>query len=339
MRKDQFIEKHQHLKIAQAELDRKWRVMQEHEELQKMWEAAQLLNTTTSTSTAGGGGNGDPNNLQFVVNTFDSLYFQFDFISTGEPINFTIDWGDGTIHVDSGGGGFYTESHTYAEVGDYIVKVTFDDPLKILQLDFPGDGDAPIKSITGLQKLSNLQEFRADYNALETIDFSGLTNLTYVDISDCDLVGTNTPSLTEVILTGCTALEYLYLDDSDFSAGIPDLTGLNNLAFIDLDDSNITSIDLSMLPSLRGFDLSNNLGITNVIISNTQPLGDGEDVDVDDGALTQSAVDAILVALSTNGVSNGYVDLTAGTNAGPSLTGLAAKTLLEENGWEVLVNA
>jgi hypothetical protein len=340
MRKEQFINKHQHLKIAQSELERKWRVMQEQEELQKMWEAAQLLNTTTSTSVAGGGGNGDPNNFQFVVNTTEELDFRFDFISTGEPIEFTIDWGDGNIHVDSGTGGEYSEEHSYDEGGEYTVKVTFDDPLKVLELDFPGwdNNYSTLVSITGLQTLANLQEFRADYNSLVSVDFSGMTNLTYIDISDCDNIDTGIPSLTSVNVSGCTSLEYLYLDDSDFSAGIPDLTGLNNLAFIDLDDSNITSIDLSMLPSLRGFDLSNNNDITNVIISNTQPLGDGENVDVDDGSLTQSAVDAILVALSTNGVSNGYVDLIGGTNALPSSTGLAAKTLLEENGWTVLVN-
>jgi len=340
MRKEQFINKHQHLKIAQSELERKWRVMQEQEELQKMWEAAQLLNTTTSTSVAGGGGNGDPNNFQFVVNTTEELDFRFDFISTGEPIEFTIDWGDGNIHVDSGTGGEYSEEHSYDEGGEYTVKVTFDDPLKVLELDFPGwdNNYSTLVSITGLQTLANLQEFRADYNSLVSVDFSGMTNLTYIDISDCDDLDTEAPSLTSVNVSGCTSLEFLYLDDSDFSAGTPDLTGLNDLQYIDFDDCNITSIDLSMLPSLRGFDLSNNDDITNVIISNTQPLGDGESVDVDDGALTEEAVDNILVALSTNGVSNGYVDLSGVTNAAPSEIGLAAKEVLEGNGWTVDVN-
>ena len=343
MRKEQFIGKHRHLNIDQAELDRKWRIMQEQEEMQRMWEAAQLLNTTTPISTGGaGGGNGNPisNVVEFVVNTTQELDFRFDFISTGEPIEFTIDWGDGNIHEDSGAGGFYTEEHTYDEAGEYTVTVTFDDPLKVLELDFPGwdDNYSTLVSITNLQTLANLQEFRADYNSLVSVDFSGMINLTHIDISDCDDIDTGDKSLTSVNVSGCTSLEYLYLDDSDFSAGAPDLTGLNNLLYIDLDDCNITSIDLSMLPSLQGFDLSNNYGITNVIISNTQPLGDGQNVDVDDGALTQSAVDAILVALSTNGIENGYVDLSVGTNSAPSSTGLAAKTLLEENGWTVDVN-
>jgi hypothetical protein len=298
------------------------------------------FNTPITVAAAGAasssGSSRQPGDIQFVVNTFDDLYFEFDFVSIDAAINFTIDWGDGTTHNDSGAGGFYLESHTYAEIGDYTVRVTYDDPLKILQLDFTGDGYAPIKSITGLQNLSNLQQFRADWNALETIDFSGLTNLTYVDISDCDLVGTNTSSLTEVILTGCIALEDLRLDDSDFSGGIPDLSGLDNLFYMDLDQCGITgSIDLSFLPLLGGFDLSGNTGLTNVTISQEQPLGEFGDVYLYDCALTQTSVDNILVELSTNGITNGYVDLTGGTNAVPSGTGIAAKVILESNGWTV----
>jgi hypothetical protein len=132
MKKDQFIGKHRHLNINQAELDRKWRVMQEHEELQKMWEAAQLLNTNTSTSTAGGGGNGDGYQLQsgciqFEVDTTEGTNFYFNFNTTG-PINFTVDWGDGTTHEDSGTGGFYEETHEFPESDQqYTVIICFDD--------------------------------------------------------------------------------------------------------------------------------------------------------------------------------------------------------------------
>jgi hypothetical protein len=54
--------------------------------------------------------------------------------------------------------------------------------------------------------------------------------------------------------------------------------------------------------------------------------------------LTQLAVDNILVALSTNGILNGSVEMDGGTNATPSGTGLAAKSVLEGNGWDVTVN-
>ena len=44
-----------------------------------------------------------------------------------------------------------------------------------------------ITSISGLQNLPNLTNFDADFNGLIAADFSGLTNLNYIDISDCDL--------------------------------------------------------------------------------------------------------------------------------------------------------
>ena len=287
------------------------------------------------------GGSSQPSSLSFVVNTTEWLIFRFEFISTNEPIEFTINWGDGTIHEDSGYGGFYEEEHEYAEAGSYTVTVTFDNPLKVLELDFPGftDDYAGISSITGLQTLANLQDFRADYNHLVSIDFSGLTNLTYVDVSDCNIPGTSTNSLVSINLSGCTALQELRLDDSNFLAGLSNLAGLNNLEWIDLDQCNITgSVNLSSLANLRGFDLYGNGGLTEVIISNSQPLGDGREIYLYDCALTQTAVDNILVALSTNGVSEGYVDMEGGTNAAPSSTGLAAKAILESNGWNVYVN-
>lgn len=306
---------------------------------QALQEAVRNMSAVAATGDSSSGGGGPRYDIEFVVNTLDSTYFNFSFTSDGNPIEFTIYWGDGDVYQGSGGGGYYSENHTYPEVGDYIVGIKFDDPAKILQLDFPGDGDAPIKSITGLQNLSNLQEFRADWNALESIDFSGLTNLTYVDISDCNLVGTSTNSLTSVNLSGCYNLTDLRVDDSDFSAGFPNLIGLVNLTYFDADQSGITgTLDLSYLPALAGFDLSGNEVLTEVIISDTQSLGGAQSIYLDGCALTEEAVDNILIALSTNGVFGGYIDLSGGTNAVPSAAGIAARGILEGNGWYVQTN-
>jgi hypothetical protein len=159
-----------------------------------------------------------------------------------------------------------------------------------------------------------------------SVDLSGLTNLTWVDISDCDRINSVSSSLTSVNLTGCTGLIELRLDDSDFSEGIPNLTGLSSLEWIDMDQCGLVgSINLSFLASLRGFDLSGNSSMTEVIISSTQALCDGQEINLFGCGLTQQSVDNILVALSTNGVSGGYISLHGGTNASPSATGLAAK--------------
>lgn len=197
---------------------------------------------------------------------------------------------------------------------------------------------AEISSITGLQNLTNLQDFRADWNCLQSVDLSGLTQLTYVDISDCDDISSNDPSLTSVNLSGCTSLENLYLDDSDFSGGAPDFTGLNSLRWIDMDQCSITgSLDLSSLPSLEGFDLNGNTGLTEVIISSSQPLG-VESINLAGCALTEESVDNILVVLDVIGGTSSTLDIDGGTNAPPSSTGLTAKASLEGKGWSVYTN-
>jgi len=138
MRKDQFFNQHQALNIQKAEMERKWQsYLREQEQLeiirmQAMYEA-QILATSAPQATVGGGGGGGGNGLpsnciQLVVDTTDDTYFYFNFNSNG-AINFTVDWGDGTTHEDSGAGGYYEESHTYPESNQqYTVRICFDDP-------------------------------------------------------------------------------------------------------------------------------------------------------------------------------------------------------------------
>jgi len=79
------------------------------------------------------------NCIEFVVDTTSGTEFIFNFNTTG-PINFTIDWGDGTTHPDSGAGGFYEEIHTYPELGQqYTARICFDSPESVLELGFYGN--------------------------------------------------------------------------------------------------------------------------------------------------------------------------------------------------------
>ena len=199
---------------------------------------------------------------------------------------------------------------------------------------------AEISSITGLQNLSNLQDFRADWNCLVSVDLSGLTNLTYVDISDCDDIVTNDPSLTSVNLTGCTSLADIRIDDSDFSGGIPNLTGLNALEYVDLDQCEIAgSLDLSFLPSLQGFDVSGNTGLTSVTLSSSQPLG-GRGINLAGCALTLEAVRHIFVTIDESGQENGNLDIDGGTNASPSGDTESEDAIqsLQAKGWSMYYN-
>jgi hypothetical protein len=197
---------------------------------------------------------------------------------------------------------------------------------------------AALTSITGLQNLTNLQRFVADDNNLTSVNLSGLSNLNHVDVGDNELPGTGTNSLTSINLSGCTSLTYLRLDDSDFSAGFPDLSDCTSLEYIDFDQCGIVgSVDVTNLTSLETFDFAGNTELTELIISSTQPLGGGGELLISDCALNQTAVDNILVALASGSVSNGYIridnDFGDGTNATPGEAGRESLLILSDRGW------
>jgi hypothetical protein len=194
---------------------------------------------------------------------------------------------------------------------------------------------ATVTSFTGLQNLTNIQEFKADYNSLTSIDLSGMSTLIEVDLSDNDAPDSGTNSLSSVNLSGCTSLEFLYLDDNDFSAGFPDLSDCTDLNIIDFDQCGIVgSVDISNLPLLEQFDFNGNTELTELIISKNQPLGDnGSELLANDCALTQTSVDNILVALASGSVSNGYVRLDGGTSATPGEAGRESLFVLNSRGW------
>lgn len=164
----------------------------------------------------------------------------------------------------------------------------------------------------------------------------------YVRLEDCNFpAGGN--SLTSVNVTGCTALTYLDINDSDFSTGLPDISSCTSLEYFDADDCGIEgALDLSNLPALKGFDLSGNEGITEVIISSTQPLGadieryGGSRLTFNGCALTQTSVDNILQQLASGSVTSSYVNLSDDGNdtmSRPSIVGVEAIRTLYSRLW------
>jgi hypothetical protein len=194
---------------------------------------------------------------------------------------------------------------------------------------------ARITSITGLQNLTGLVNFYADWNSLTSVNLSGLTNLLLVDVSDQNSIIGNQNCLTSINLSGSTAIEVLRLDDSDFSAGYPDISALASLLVLDMDQCQLSGvIDLSIFPNLISIDLSSNNNITSVILLE-QFLNH---VNLGQNALTQECVDDVLMWLDGSGVENGYVDLSGGTNAAPSQQGIDHADSLISKGWQVLYN-
>ena len=194
---------------------------------------------------------------------------------------------------------------------------------------------AELVSIEGLQKLENLQQLYIDWSSLQTLDVSGLTNLTTVDASDQDSIETGDNCLTSINLTGCTALQMLYLDDNDFSGGFPSLASLPALYQIDVDQSNISGeVDLSNNPNLYNVDFYGNTELTSILLGEQQIKW----FYAGNCALTETAVNNILIALDANGQIEGEVDLDGGTNAAPTGAGITAKASLLNKDWSVQVN-
>lgn len=193
---------------------------------------------------------------------------------------------------------------------------------------------AVITSVRGLQNLTNLGSFYADWSGLSTINLSNLLNLSYVDVSDCDIPGTNTPSLTSFNLSGSTNIQELRLDDSNFSAGI-DVSGLSNLYWLDVDQCDLPSLDVSGLSSLYFLDAWGNTNMTSLDITGCSDL---VNLYADSCALTEASVNAILIELDQQGNNGGEVDLQYGTNAAPTGLGAAAVLSLQGKGWNVYTN-
>jgi len=193
---------------------------------------------------------------------------------------------------------------------------------------------AQIVSMRGLQHLTSLVYINVDYNSLQTINLSNLPNLEYADVSDCDVPGTNVSSLKSFNLSGSTNILELRLDDSDFSSGI-NVSNLINLEWLDVDQCNLSSLDVSGLSNLYYLDAWGNTNMTSLDITGCSNL---VDLYADSCSLTQASVDAILLELDNLGNGGGYADLAGSGNAAPGATGLAAIVSLEAKGWTIYTN-
>lgn len=196
---------------------------------------------------------------------------------------------------------------------------------------------AKITSIKGLQNLVNLARFEADTQDLRLIDLSNMSLLAHVGVD-------SNPNLTSINLTGSSQVTFLAAGGCDFSesqlGSIIGFSGLINLTYLYISsgDSGLSgTIDISNLPQLVNVSIENQSSLNSIIISDTQ--SSIFDVRFTGNALTQTAVNNILIALAANGITGGQVDLRFGTNAAPGAAGLAAKATLEGNGWTVQVNS
>ncbi len=106
----------------------------------------QAYNRATGTGRPKSGGDPTPvvvselpsNCIEFVFNTTLGINALVNFTTSG-PVNYTLNWGDGTIDTDTADGES-NNSHTYADSDQsYNCRLCFDDISLITILDFPGN--------------------------------------------------------------------------------------------------------------------------------------------------------------------------------------------------------
>ena len=276
------------------------------------------------------------------------VYFTGDFGFTQNNLPVIVfDPGDGSIPMleplatggptDDGP----TYAYTYGSLGLYTVS-------------FAGNGtgfldvseaNLTFLNVTGLSSLTGLVFYN---NPVPSLDFTGLTALTYLDCYNCT-------SATSLDFTGLTALTYL---DCDSCTSVPslDFTGLTALTYLDCNSctsatslnfsgltalqtlycyncTSATSLDFTGLTALQTLDCNSCIELTTSSVSGCTALSY---VDFNGCALSLDTVNGLLSELVANGVSNGFLDISEGTSASPTDT--ADEATLIANGWSVTTN-
>lgn len=105
----------------------------------------------------------------------------------------------------------------------------------------------------------------------------------------------------------------------------------------------LTTVDLPLLETaiyqmMGALTFSNNSSLTTVNIPSLISIPNNSYLNWTGNAFSQQTVDNILVRMVATNATNGYLDLSQGTSAAPSQTGLDAKSVLQGRGWSIQTN-
>jgi surface protein len=197
--KNKYLEKHQRLNIPQEEIERKWRLYEEEQELMKLMMGASapgnasaipFISTWKTDNTSTGSSNSNQVRLPLMPNG---------------SYNFYVNWGDGTVSSIASWNQ-PEATHTYAAAGTYTITITG---------YINGWSFAAVPPLTGatgdrLKLLTISQWGCLRFNSIITDStvnsgaFYNCTNLTLLTVSDTPNFA-GSPS-TFNFFRGCTAL-------------------------------------------------------------------------------------------------------------------------------------
>ena len=185
--------------------------------------------------------------------------------------------------------------------------------------------DCDTNSLTALDVGSNplLQTLLCYQNyGLASLDVSSNPDLVDLEPYSCALTSLDTSHNPLLYTLNCY---------QNYGLASLDLSANTGLAYLGCTSCPLGTLDLSANASLQTLS-AEKCGFTALDISHNPAL---LTVDVSVNSLTQAAVDAILLALVTNGLHNGFADVSGLGNAAPSATGLGYVATLRGRGWTV----
>jgi hypothetical protein len=118
------------------------------------------------------------------------------------------------------------------------------------------------------------------------------------------------------------------------SVAISNLYQLEGIDEWDGDNMGFTTLDFTGITTMTEL-FNGSTGLQHINITGCVNLNN---VDLIDNALTEASVDHVLITLDDNGLNNGFVDVSGGTNSVPSVAGAAAEASLILKGWDVFIN-
>jgi hypothetical protein len=131
-----------------------------------------------------------------------------------------------------------------------------------------------------------------------------------------------------------------------FSGTLSSIT-ISDLTYLELSVTSVSTlvtVNLPALTTLISTGMTPNLSLrscsslTTLNIPSLSTVGNSVNIDWNSNAFSQVTVDNILVKFAAASGNNCNLNISGGTSAAPSATGLAAKATLEGRGWSVTTN-
>lgn len=246
--------------------------------------------------------------LSFTLTTnTTSLAYQL-IVATG--INWSVDWGDGSTSNYVGDGAIENIAHSYA-AGSYTSVFTFEHPTSTSLIRFVCSHQKLTGTVPSFFAHYGVDKMQINSSAALGGSFPSMSHMS--DLSDIDIYQ-NALSGPLPAFPNSTLLLNIHMYSNAHTGDIPDFSGITNLTWFMVFDNALTGYAGSSFPA----------GLIHFR--------------ADDNALSEAAVNAILVQLDALGTSGGTCELDnpgAGTNAAPSGAGSTAKTNLIGRGWTV----